>query len=119
MTPLKTIADARGCLTVLERLPFEIRRVYYLHHIDPKATRGGHAHRKLRRLMAAVAGSFTVEMDGERYVLSHPSVGLYIEPMQWIVLSDFSPDAVSLVLASEEHDEADCIRDRDEFERLK
>lgn len=119
LTPLKSIRDARGCLTVAEKLPFDFKRAYWLTGIDPNAIRGGHAHRALRRLMVAVSGSFLARIDGEEIPLSHPSIGLFIEPMQWVELHSFSPNAVCLVLASEEHDEADCIRDRTEFDRLK
>lgn len=119
---LKTIRDARGSLTVIERLPFDIKRVYYLHHIDPAATRGGHAHRALRRLMVPIAGSFNVTVR-DRYAyrdlrLDDPTQGLMIEPLEWLELRDFSADAIVLVLASLEHDEADCIRDFAEFLRL-
>lgn len=120
MVDLKTVIDERGRLTVAERLPFAIKRAYWLYGVDPEKTRGGHAHRKVNRLMVAVAGKFRIAVDGsaDRY-LWEPSVGLLIPPMKWVVLSDFSPDAVVLVLASEEHDEADCIRDYAEYLRLK
>lgn len=114
-------ADARGTLTVAERLPFPIRRAYWLHGIDVEATRGGHAHRALHRLMIAVNGSFKVSIRsrGWRDVrLNTPNRGLLIHPLTWIELSEFSPGAVCLVLASEEHDESDCIRDFTEFVRL-
>lgn len=115
---LKTIRDSRGSLTVAEKLPFPIRRVYWLHGIDVRATRGGHAHKALRRVMVAASGSFKVKTrirGWDNRTLSDPSDGLVIEPMTWVELSDFSPGAVCLVLASEEHDEADCIRDFETF----
>lgn len=115
---LKTVSDPRGRLTVLERLPFAIKRVYYLHGIDPSAMRGGHAHRNLDRVMVAVSGSFTVTIGESIYPMSDPTVGLRINPMEWVEARDFSPDAVCLVLASEEHDEADAIRDYDHFQAL-
>lgn len=117
---LKTIKDARGALTVAEKLPFAIRRAYWLHGVDPEATRGGHAHKVLRRLMVAVAGGFRVRVRERRWtdiVLDSPTTALQIEPMTWIELHDFTPGAVCLVLASEEHDEADCIRDFQTFLR--
>lgn len=121
---LKTITDSRGSLTVIEKPPFEIKRVYYLHHIDAAKTRGGHAHRKLRRIMVAVHGSFVVTVRAGKHIkyrdvtLNDPCVGLQIEPMEWLELHSFKDDAVCLVLASEEHDESDCIRDFAEFKGL-
>ena len=119
---LQTISDARGCLTVIERLPFEIKRVYYQHHVDPTKERKGHAHRALRRLMVVVSGGVTVTVrDSKTYYdrrLSDPTDGMIIEPLQWLELHDYEPGTVVLVLASMEHDEADCIRDFAEFKAL-
>ena len=119
MVKLQTIRDARGNITVIERLPFPIRRVYYLHGIEPGASRGGHSHRALRRLFVAVAGAFTIEVDGLPIRMDDPAQGLYIDPLQWIDLYDFTPGAVCLVLASEEYKEADYIRGRNDWARLR
>ena len=120
MIDLQTITDGRGKLVVIEKLDFPIKRVYYLRDVVSK--RGGHAHRTLRRLMVAVHGSFSLTMrsaDGYTdFIMANPSKGQIIEPMTWCELSEFSKDAVCLVLASAEHDEADVIRDFVEFKRL-
>ena len=120
MTNLQTITDGRGRLVVMEKLDFSIARVYFLR--DVVATRGGHAHRACRRMMVAAAGSFNLTMrspDGytDRHMCD-PTKGQIIEPLTWCELNDFTPDAVCLVLASMEHDEADVIRDFSEFKRL-
>lgn len=119
---LQTITTTRSKLTVAEKLPFPIKRAYWLHGIDVATDRPGHAHRGLRRLMVAISGSFKVKTctRGVRWndlVLNNPAEALLIEPMTWVELSQFTPKAVCLVLASEEHDEADCIRDFTEFVR--
>lgn len=117
---LQTIRDPRGNLTVAEKLSFSIRRAYWLHAIDVKAMRGGHAHRKLHRLMIAVAGSFRVTYRTKGWTdiqLDTPEWALSIPPMVWLELRNFTPGSVCLVLASEEHDEADCIRDFSEYLR--
>ena len=119
---LQTIIDERGQLTVIERLPFGIKRVYYQHHVDPTKERKGHAHRELRRLMVVVSGGVTVTVrDGKGYRdvrLNDPTMGMLIEPLQWLELHDYEPGTVVLVLASMEHDESDCIRDFAEFKAL-
>lgn len=119
---LQTIIDERGQLTVIERLPFGIKRVYYQHHVDPTKDRKGHAHRALRRLMVVVSGGVTVTVrDGKGYRdvrLDDPTMGMLIEPLQWLELHDYEPGTVVLVLASMEHDESDCIRDFAEFKAL-
>ena len=50
--------------------------------------------------------------------LEKPYEGLYVGANMWREMYDFSPDAVLMVLASDFYDEADYIRDYDEFLRL-
>lgn len=119
MIDLQTIVTSRSKLTVIEKLPFDIKRVYYLHGIDPLVPRAGHAHRDLRRLLIAVHGSFTVKLDDQYITLHDPVSALLIEPLQWLEFVFFSRDAVALVIASKEHDESDCIRSVEELKKLK
>lgn len=121
---LPKIADPRGNLTVAESLknvPFAIRRAYWLYDVPAGECRGGHAHKRLRQLVIALSGSFTVTLDDghERrtVLLNHPYQGLLIETDIWRTLDDFSSGAVCLVLASELFDESDYIYDYDEFIR--
>lgn len=116
---IKTVIDGRGRLTVVERLPFDIKRVYWLHDITPGSMRGGHAHKRVRRLCVALNGSFTAVVGGRSFELHQPNIGMLVEPMTWLELHKFSPGAVALFLASEEHDEDDCIRTREEFEAMQ
>jgi hypothetical protein len=118
---LQTITDARGNLTVLERLPFAVKRVYYLHGVDPNAMRGGHAQKGTDRVMVAVNGSFKVTVRSKgwsEHVLDDPKKALRVKPLEWLELTEFTPDAVCLVLASEEYDEADSVRDFETYTRL-
>lgn len=124
IVPLHVIPDARGKLCVVERgtgLPFAVRRVYYLFDIPTGSSRGGHAHLALEQIIIPMSGSFRVDVStsaGEAsYLLDQPSRGLYIGPYVWRELRDFSSNAVCLVLASQEYDEDDYIRDRLVFER--
>lgn len=119
---LPVVRNPQGNLTFVEggdHVPFEIARVYYLYDVPGGATRGGHAHRELRQLLVAVAGSFEVALDDgarRRTVrLSRPYVGLYMPTMIWRELVDFSSGSVCMVLASAPYEEADYIRDYDEF----
>lgn len=119
---LPKISDARGSLTFVEaeqHVPFEIRRIYYLYDVPQGAERGAHAHKALHQLIIAMSGCFDVVLDdGEekrRVHLSQPCVGLYVGPMIWRDLENFSPGAVCMVLASSRYDEADYFRDYQEF----
>lgn len=100
-------------------IPFEIKRVYHLYDIPAGAERGAHAHRALHQFILPMSGSFDVVLDDGKekgsFRLDSPSRGLYVCPMMWRRLDNFSPGAVCMVLASAYYDEADYIRDYPEF----
>lgn len=121
---MPVVADPRGNLCFIEsgrHVPFEIKRVYYLYDVPSQSTRAGHAHHELHQLLVPLAGSFDVRLhDGtreERITLNRPNRGLHIGPGTWRDIDNFSSGAVCLVLASAHYDEADYIRDFDEFLR--
>ena len=119
---LPKIADPRGNLTFIEsrrHIPFTIKRVYYLYDVPGGATRAGHAMKTCHKLMLAATGSFDVTLsDGERknrYHLNRSYYGLYVPPMVWREIDDFSSGSVCLVLASEFYDENDYYRNYQEY----
>lgn len=119
----KTLKDGfLGFATGNLDFDFPIARVYFHTNMSVSASRGDHAHRKLKRIFIALAGSFELHLnDGveERVVtLNRPSEGLYVGPMVWLRLRKFSPGAVSIALASDGYDEEDYIRDFQSFMRL-
>jgi len=115
--------DARGGLVFMEaeaQVPFPIRRFFFIHHVAPSAGRASHAHRACRQFLIALAGSMIVELDDgrarRRERLDRPTQGLYVPPMVWVEVTDFSADGVLGVLASHPYDESDYIRDRKVFD---
>ncbi|MBR1932771.1 MAG: WxcM-like domain-containing protein [Prevotella sp.] len=119
---LPKITDPRGNLTFAEgegHVPFAIKRAYWVYDVPAGESRGGHAHKRLKQLVIALSGSFTVTLDNgyERrtVLLNHPWQGLLIDTDTWRTLDDFSSGAVCLVLASEHYEEEDYIYDYDEF----
>jgi len=119
---LPVIKDMRGNLSFIEsgnHIPFNIQRVYYLYDVPGGSTRGGHAHKGLHQLMIAMSGSFDVTLDNgrdkERVHLNRPYKGLYIAPMIWRELDNFSSGSVCLVLASSDYNENDYYRNYKEF----
>lgn len=117
--------DDRGQLIAIEQqkdLPFDIKRVYYIYDTKAGVRRGFHAHRNLEQILVCVHGSCKILLDNgkeqETVVLDDPSDGLYIANNMWREMFDFSPDAVLLVLASEYYDEADYIRNYDDFLKM-
>jgi dTDP-4-dehydrorhamnose 3,5-epimerase-like enzyme len=123
---LPKIQDPRGNLTFIEsnnHIPFDIERVYYLYDVPGGSERGGHAHKELHQLIIAMSGSFDVLLDDgkekKRVHLSRSYYGLYVCPMIWRELDNFSSGSVCMVLASNKYDEADYYRDYSEFMRAR
>lgn len=119
---LPKIAEPRGNLTFVEgsnHIPFDIKRVYYLYDVPGGAERGGHAHKGLHQLIIAMSGSFDVVLDDgrnkKRIHLNRSYFGLYVCPMIWRELDNFSSGSVCLVLASNIYEESDYYRDYDEY----
>ena len=121
---LQKVTDPRGNLTVAEgitQIPFEIARAYWVYDVPGGESRGGHAHKRLKHLVVATSGSFTVTLDNGReqkkYLLNHPWQGLLIDTGIWRTLDDFSSGAVCLVLASQRYEEDDYIYEYDDFSK--
>lgn len=119
---LPKIADPRGNLTFVEggrHIPFDISRVYYLYDVPGGSARGGHAHKALSQLIVAMSGSFDVVLnDGQeekRYHLNRSYYGLYVCPMIWRELDNFSSGSVCMVLASNLYEEDDYYRNFDDY----
>lgn len=122
VTELPKITDPRGNLTFIEggkHVPFAIERVYYLYDVPGGSERGGHAHRALHQMIIAMSGSFDVVLDDgikkKRFHLNRSYNGLYVTPMIWRELDNFSSGSVCMVLASAQYDEADYFRDYNDF----
>ncbi|MEG2039986.1 MAG: FdtA/QdtA family cupin domain-containing protein [Hafnia sp.] len=119
------LGDDRGSLVALEgekTVPFAIRRVYYLLGTKLGISRGFHAHKKLQQVAVCVTGRCRMVLDDgqgrEEVWLNSSTKGISLPPMVWHEMHDFSPDCLLLVLASENYDETDYIRDHEEFLRL-
>jgi dTDP-4-dehydrorhamnose 3,5-epimerase-like enzyme len=116
------INDERGNLSFIEadrHIPFPIRRVYYLYDVPGGAKRGGHAHKALHQLIIAISGSFDIHLDDgsskKTIHMNRSFSGLYVCPMIWREIDNFSTGAVCVVLASDYYDEQDYYRDYNTF----
>jgi dTDP-4-dehydrorhamnose 3,5-epimerase-like enzyme len=115
---LPRINDARGNLTFIEsdrHIPFGVKRIFYLYDVPGGATRAGHALKSCHQLLIATSGSFDVGVDDgnekQTFQLNRSYYGLYIPPLIWRDLSNFSSNSICMVLASEFFDESDYYRD--------
>ena len=116
------IKDNRGSLGIIEskkHIPFNIARIYFIHSVPSGTVRGEHAHKKLCQVMCAISGSFKIELrdgkDVQTYHLDSPHKVLFICPMIWRRLYEFSDDASCLVLASNIYDPEDYFHDYNDF----
>ncbi|RKS98785.1 FdtA/QdtA family cupin domain-containing protein [Flavobacterium sp. 123] len=122
---IPVVEDFRGNLGFVQNgfLPFDFKRVYYLFDVPSNSFRGGHSHINQQETLIALSGSFEVVLhDGfekKSFLLNKPNVGLYIPTGIWRELQNFSSGSVCLVLAQDVFDEADYIRDFDEFLKSK
>lgn len=119
---LPKFEDSRGSLAFIEgskHVPFSFKRAYFLYDVQRGSCRGGHAHKVLKQLIIAAAGSFDIILDNGteklNIHLSCPHIAIYLKSCVWRELSNFSYAATCLVLASEYYDEADYIRNYLDF----
>lgn len=122
---LPTVPGPKGKLTFVEserHVPFTVKRAYYLYDVPTGERRGGLAHRRVDLCLIALCGSVEVRLDDGRHPVRHlldrPSLGLVVPRMVWLDFDCCGPATVCLVLASEFYDEADYVRDYDEYLQL-
>ena len=124
MISLPKILDDRGNLSFIEsenHIPFKIRRAYWIYDVPGGQLRGSHAFKKQHELIVALSGSFDVVLhngkEETRYSLRRSYYGLYVPPMHYRTLDNFSTNSVALVLSSETYDSDDYIWDLEELKK--
>ncbi len=122
---LPKVVDIRGSLTVGEferSIPFLAKRYFMVFDVPSVETRGAHAHRECHQFLICVSGRVSVVADDGRtrreFLLDRPDIGLHLPPLTWGIQYKYSEDAVLLVFASHYYDNADYIRDYDEFRKI-
>lgn len=119
---LPSHSDTRGLLTIMEgglQIPFPVARAFWITSVPEKQVRGEHAHKECHQFLICLHGSLKAATDNgsdrQEWHLDRPTVGLHLPPLNWGTQYDFSPGAVLLVLASHCYDEADYIRDYQDY----
>ena len=119
----ESYTDSRGKLNVaqLDHLSqdFSIKRVFWITDVPEGTIRGEHANRECTELLVAVSGKVSLWLtDGSKewnITLSNPNQGLYIPPMVWCKLYDFSSDATIVCMADKEYNPEQYINDYQQF----
>lgn len=122
---LPKVTDPRGNLSFIQnndQIPFDIKRVYWIYDVPGGMFRDGHAFRQQHEFIVALSGSFDVVLsDGNqerRIHMSRSYYGLYVPPMTWRSIDNFSTNSVALVLSSTLYDPNDYIRDFELFKTI-
>jgi len=112
---LKTFTDARGNLTVIEKvLPYELNRVFYIYGVND-SLRGHHRHKKTKQAVIALKGECRItsqageELPIEEFILNVPSKCLILNPEDYHWMDNFTKDCILMVFASEYFDPNDYI----------
>lgn len=119
-------SQRKGDICVVENgetVPFDVKRIYYLYDVPGGECRGSHGHKQLEQMIIAASGAFTITLDDGKakrtFTLNRPYQGLLVKPGMWRTLDDFSSGSVCLVLASEKYEEADYIREYNDFVKYR
>lgn len=118
--------DERGSLVVLEGehmdIPFDIKRVFFIYVNDVTEKRGKHANRDSELVLTCARGRCKVKVtngiEEEIIELCDSKQGLYIAPLCWKEMYDFSSDAVLLVIASEHYSQEEYISDFEQYKEI-
>ena len=122
---LPQIHKRAGNITVIEnskkKLPFEVKRIFYLYDIPGGESRGAHAHKECHQFLIAASGSFEVLLNDSttkrQIQLNRANLGLHILPGIWASEVNFSSGSICLVLVSHQYDESDYIRDYKKYQQ--
>jgi len=121
---IPTYTDERGAISVIDReLPFEVKRVFWLHHIQEGQTRGGHALLEGTEIMCCLHGSFVIDLDDTidkvSILLNDTSKGLIIRPGVWFTTHSYKEDGVLLILADEVYSRERYTYNYSEYLRMR
>jgi hypothetical protein len=119
---LPGVEDQRGNLAFAVGevdIPFPIAQSIWVCDMPAGAARGGHAHLFLEEVICCFHGRLEIELDDGEHrrtvVLDDPRRGLHLAPLVWFEIRSLVAGSGYFVLASTAYDEADYIRDYDEF----
>ncbi|MGD9568063.1 MAG: FdtA/QdtA family cupin domain-containing protein [Sedimentibacter sp.] len=118
-------SNKKGYLSFFEAnkdIPFEIKRVYYIYGVPLETERGMHAHKELQQIMWCPYGTVKILTDDgikkESYILDSPEMGLIVGNGIWREMEWLKEESVLCVAASDYYDEADYIRNYEDFIKL-
>ncbi len=110
-----------GFLHPVEKVGFDIKRVYWIEGSPDLVKRGRHAHRTCDQVFYCLKGQvfFKTEEKGKKPDIIPIIIGqgLTVPRMVWHEMT-FRGNAVLMAIASEEYNEADYIREYDKWKEM-
>lgn len=102
-----------------KEIPFEVKRFYVIKDTPRGKIRGAHAHKETEQALFCLQGSFDLLLDDgstkETVHVDSINNGFLLQKGVWHSLENISEDCIMLVLCNTPYDEADYIRDYQEF----
>ena len=124
---LRASDTGNGSLTMLQSgargaIPFDIKKILLVQGMKPGDVRGKHAHRETQEVIVALRGGCDIAIDDGSTVHSVPLRGmshaLFLPPRVWRTLKNFDEGTVLLLIANQEYDEKEYVREYGEFTKL-
>lgn len=114
-----------GYISVIEindLLPFNPKRIYWIHGVKEETQRGGHYHHKLEQVIICISGKLKISLENtegvkKTYILNKANKALYVPSGYWRDIL-FSENTILLCIASEKYDESDYIRNYYKFKKI-
>ena len=122
---LQKYNDVRGNLTFFQnndQIPFKIERTYWIYDVPGGESREGHAFKEGEEFIIAISGSFDVIIKkgnkDETHKLTRPYAGIYLPPLTWRTIKNFSTNAVALIVSSRKYSSKDYISNYETFKKI-
>jgi dTDP-4-dehydrorhamnose 3,5-epimerase-like enzyme len=117
--------NARGIINVVEKnkhINFNIKRIYYLHNLKLKETRGLHAHKKLEQLFVCIQGSFKfIFFDGYKkreIFLRESKKAIYVPNLIWREFFSLQKKSILLVVCNDVYKKNDYIFNKELLKKI-
>ena len=126
ITLSKNANPERGNLTYIEKdlhIPFGIKKTSWIYRVPGDTAMKGYAYKNQENFIIPLSGSLDVVLDNgrekENFQLNAANKGLYIPAGNWIQMSNFSTNAMVMVLGSAANDKEDVISEYEQFQKMK
>jgi dTDP-4-dehydrorhamnose 3,5-epimerase-like enzyme len=117
---IKIKKSNNGRLNIIQKFPFNVKRVYFLNKLKKGNKRFGHAHKELEQIYICLQGSFTIKLIDKKnnikiIELNEKKNLLKIHKMIWRDIITNEDNSILLVLASKYYNKNDYIRNLKSF----